>query len=489
VSSTPRTGRRADPFAALKPLQDALASAPFAPVLFVSGDDDWIVADAVRRVTALFRTTHSDSELSEYDGTGRSVSEALGDAATVALFSTHRLVTLDITELLRARKLTAEEVDALLDEAHEAGLSGPAEAGSGRILDRLARKARSLAASAGVDLADDLDDAARRLCGRVKRADRAPELARLLALPVEENEAVESGVDRLLHFVERAGRGDNVLLVHALGPEREHRATQSLRRSGVAADLSVGDEGARRDRLAALGLERAIDRGVAVEPEVFDLLTERGRLSARPFLSELDRLIDTASGKRVAIESAQRLIADERKEYGSDFVEAVTTRRALEACRILERLLGGGEFTAFRPFGGKEDGGASKKGPRGEAAFFPLLGLLAAELRRMLALKAALLERGLGESGSRRADYRTFTDRILPILKAARPGVPPLPTDGHPFVLHKAYVACFGWSLAELIDALAAMESIDRGVKSGSGSGPELLESFLLAQIPLQKAS
>ncbi|MEO6323847.1 MAG: hypothetical protein ABIT01_17530 [Thermoanaerobaculia bacterium] len=489
MSSNPRSGRRADPFAPLKPLLDALASAPFAPVLFISGDDDWIVADAVRRASALFRSTHVDSELSEYDGTGRSVSEAIGDAATVALFCTHRLVTLDVTELLRARKLTAEEVDALLDEAHEAGLSGPAESASHKILDRLARKARSLAASAGVELGDDLEDSARRLCGRVKRSDRAPELARLLALPGEENEAVESGVDRLLHFVERASRGDNVLLVHALSPEREHRATQSLRRAAASADLSVGDEGARRDRLASLGLERAIDRGVSVEPEVFDLLTERGRLSARPFLSELDRLIDTAAGKRVSIDSAQRLIADERKEYGSDLVEAVVSRRALEACRILERLLGGGEFTAFRPFGAKEEAGPAKKGPRGEAAFFPLLGLLAAEFRRMLAIKAALAERGLLEGGVRRADYRTFTDRLLPQLRTARPGVPPLPTDGHPFVLHKAYGASFGWGLHELVDALATMESIDRGVKSGSGSGPELLESFLLAQIPLRKAS
>lgn len=488
MSTSPRTARRADPFAALQTLLKSVDSAPFPPVLSISGDDDWIVAAAVKRVVSSFRASRPDGEVSEYDGAGRSVIEALGDAATIALFCTNRLVVLDISELLRVRKLTADEIDSLLDEAQEAGLDSP-EGRSLKVLERLARKARGLASMAGVEISGDLEDAARRLCGRVKRSDRSPELAKLLALGVEDNDASESSVDRLLEYVSRAGRGDNVLLVHAVSPDRDHRAFDLIRKTALSADLSVSDEVARRDRLAALGLERAIERGVAVDPDVFDLLSERGRLSARPFLSELDRLIDTAPGKRVLVESAQRLIADERKEYGSDFVEQVAARRPLDACRTLQRILGGGEFTAFRPFGGKDEAAAPKKGPKGEAAFFPLLGLLAAEIRRMLAMKSALSERGLGGSDARRADYRTFADRILPLLRATRPGFPPLPTEGHPFLLHKAYVASFAWTLGELIDALLEMEAIDRGVKSGTGSGPDLLEIFLLKQFPLKKAS
>ena len=56
-----------------------------------------------------------------------------------------------------------------------------------------------------------------------------------------------------------------------------------------------------------------------------------------------------------------------------------------------------------------------------------------------------------------------------------------MPLDGHPFVLHKAYLASFEWSLDELSAALAAMAGIDRGVKTGIGSGPELLQSWLLS--------
>ena len=217
-----------------------------------------------------------------------------------------------------------------------------------------------------------------------------------------------------------------------------------------------------------------------MEPEVFETLTERGRLSARAFLQELDRLIETAPSGRVTGEQAARLVVDERKEYGSDFVEKVAARQPLEALRMLESLLGGAEFTAFRPWGGKDDAPA-KKGPRGDAAFFPLLGLLAAELRRMLMLKAAVLERG---GPPRRMDYRTFADRLLPSLKAPRSGLPALPLDAHPFVLHKGYLASLDWSLGELAGALRDLESIDRGVKSGAGSGTELLEDFLLSGPP-----
>jgi DNA polymerase III delta subunit len=321
----------------------------------------------------------------------------------------------------------------------------------------------------------------------VKRADRSPELAALLALLPASEEGVESALDRLLDYAQRASASDNVLLVHAVLPDAQHRATQGLRRAARAVDLSVPDEPARRARLASLGLERAIDRKVLVEPEVFELLSGRGRLAARPFLSELDRLMDSAGGPRVTAEEAARQIADESREYGSDFVEAVAARDLGASLRLLAKLLSGASFTAFRPWGGKEDALPAKKGPRGEAAFFPLLGLLAAEIRRMLALRAALDERAASVP-ARRADYRGFVDRVLPALKAARPGLPPLPLDAHPFVLHKAYLAALGWTAEDLRLALMGLEAIDRGVKSGAGTGPELLEGWLFSRFERRAA-
>jgi hypothetical protein len=318
----------------------------------------------------------------------------------------------------------------------------------------------------------------------VKRADRAGALAALLASVPRSEGGAETALDALLDFAQRAGASDNVLLVHAVSPDAKHRATQSLKRAARAADLSVPDEAARRERLAALGLERAIERKILIEPEVFDLLSGRGRLFARPFLSDLDRLIDAAAGPRVTGEEAARQIADESKEYGSDFVEAVAQRDLFQALRLLAKLLSGATFTAFRPWGEREDAPSAKKGPRGEAAFFPLLGLLAAELRRMLALRAALEERAVPPAVGRRTDYRGFVDRVLPALKAPREGLPPFSLEAHPFVLHKAYLAALGWTTEDLRRALMGLSAIDRGVKSGAGTGPELLEAWLLSRLP-----
>ncbi len=465
--------RRPDPFSEIAPLVSAVGAAPLPPVLYVEGDDDWIVAEAVRRVAAAFREAFREGEVSAYEAPGGGAAEAVADAATVALFSTNRLVTLDATDLLRGRGLTAEELDALLDEAADAKEDA-------RATLRLARRARAIASAAGVSVGDDADDAARRVAGRVKRSARAQELAALLAVAGAEDEGSENALDRLLDFARRAAPSDNVLLVSAVSPDPDHGGVRLLRQVAKTADLSAGSEDARRARLHALGLERAIDRKALVDPEVFELLSGRGRLSARPFLSDLDRLIDSADGPRVTSEQAARQVADESREYGSDFVDAVAARDVLEALRLLGKLLAGATFTAFRPWGGKEEPpNAPKKGPRGESAFFPLLGLLAGEVRRMLAIRAALEERG---AAMRRADYRTFADRVLPALKAARPGLPPLPLDGHPFVLHKAYLACLNWTADELADALKGLEAIDRGVKTGAGTGSELLEAWLLAR-------
>jgi len=150
--------KRPDPFAPLAPLLAAAKTTPLHPLLFLSGDDDWIVAEGARRVAAAFREAFREGEVSAYEATGEGVKEAVADAVTVALFATNRLVVLEATELFRGRGLTAEEVDALLDEAEEAGEDA-------RVLTRLARRARALAGAAGVAVGDDPGDAARRIAG------------------------------------------------------------------------------------------------------------------------------------------------------------------------------------------------------------------------------------------------------------------------------------------------------------------------------------
>src|SRR5258706_11999803 len=99
----PRGGRKRDPFAPLKPLLAAVAAEPLRPVLFVLGDDGWIVGEAVKRLTAAFQKAFAEGEVAIYEGGEAAVREAVADASTLPLFASHRLVVLDANELLKTR--------------------------------------------------------------------------------------------------------------------------------------------------------------------------------------------------------------------------------------------------------------------------------------------------------------------------------------------------------------------------------------------------
>jgi DNA polymerase III delta subunit len=472
--------RLQDPFRNLVTLLEAATRAPLPPVLLIQGDDEWFVKEGARRAGMAFRKAFVEGEVCEYEGTASGVREAVNDVSTIALFSTNRLVIIEGTEIFRGKKVSGEEVEELLDQAKEAGLGAAQGAPADpRALQRISRKLRAALRAAGIATGEA--DAATKAGSKFKMAGRAPEIAAVLAQSAEDASEGSSPDDILRQYLEQARPGDNTLLVHAVNPDPEHHCVALMARIGTAVTLVAPDEASRRDRLAALGFERAVERGVSVDGAVFETLTERGRLTARAFLNELDRLISGAVNGRVTAEAAARLVVDEKKEYGSDLVEAIAQKRFTEAIQILERLLKGESFSAFRPQG-KEDG---SKGPKGEAAFFPILALLTNEFRRMLSLKSALTEnREAGTLvGRKRPDYRTFSEQVLSTLKNPMGGAPPLAVEGHPFVLFKSFQNLGNWSLKELGDGLLAMAAIDKAVKTGDGDGPEMFEAFLLERV------
>ena len=55
--------KRPEPFAEIAPLLSAAGTAPLPPLFFVTGDDDWIVAEAVRRIAAAFREGFREGEV------------------------------------------------------------------------------------------------------------------------------------------------------------------------------------------------------------------------------------------------------------------------------------------------------------------------------------------------------------------------------------------------------------------------------------------
>jgi hypothetical protein len=60
--------------------------------------------------------------------------------------------------------------------------------------------------------------------------------------------------------------------------------------------------------------------------------------------------------------------------------------------------------------------------------------------------------------------------------------VPALPLEAHPFLLYRSFQSAEGWTLEELTGALRGLSEVDRGAKSGGGSGFELMETWLLSR-------
>ena len=105
----------------------------------------------------------------------------------------------------------------------------------------------------------------------------------------------------------------------------------------------------------------------------------------------------------------------------------------------------------------------------------------------MLALRAALEERAARPSAAPRG---------LPRIRGPRPPR----AQGRPARASRRFRSTrtrssstrptsrpSNWTADELADALVGLEAIDRGVKSGAGTGPELLEAWLLSRLPSRR--
>ncbi len=217
-----------------------------------------------------------------------------------------------------------------------------------------------------------------------------------------------------------------------------------------------------------------------MDSEVLELLSGRGRLQARAFLSDLDRLIDSSEGPRVTAESAARQIADESNEYGSDFVEAVAARDMLQALRLLGKLLSGATFSAFRPWGAKEEAPGGEEGPARRGRVLP--APRSPRRRRAADARAPRRARGAG---------RRAASRGLPNVRGSHPARPEDAASRSPGAaprrpsLHPAQGVP---RVAELDRGRARRRARrDRGDRprrqDGRRLGSELLEAWLLSRL------
>src|SRR5262249_53888782 len=97
------------PFSSPAPVLPRLKSAPFPPLVFIAGDDEWIVSEAVKRAESAFKEAFPDGEVAPHTGERASLSAALEDVLSIPLFAPHRLVMFSGGDLFETPRAAGSE--------------------------------------------------------------------------------------------------------------------------------------------------------------------------------------------------------------------------------------------------------------------------------------------------------------------------------------------------------------------------------------------
>ena len=202
---------------------------------------------------------------------------------------------------------------------------------------------------------------------------------------------------------------------------------------------------------------------------------------ARPFLSDLDRLIDSAEGPRVTAEHAAP--AGRGREP--------RVRLGLRGGRRGARHARGPAPSRQAPLG-RDVRGLPAVGRQGRGALRPRRRARAARPRSSRSSASSRATCGgcspcvrPSRSGARRCAARTTArSRTASCPRSRRRGraCRRCRSRGTRSSSTRRTSRALNWTADELADALVGIEAIDRGVKTGAGSGSELLEAWLLAR-------
>lgn len=290
------------------------------------------------------------------------------------------------------------------------------------------------------------------------------------ALPVPEASGAPSA--RVYEDLLAQGLPAESVLVLTCEVVDERRALfKAIREKGAVIDCSVGPkkdystqmnpEAARakiRETIAAAG--KTIDR------EAGQYILERTGLSMRALASELEKLVlFVGSRAKIDLADVTQVLSESREAGVFDLTNALCARDAGKGLRALRSLLAQREPAVM------------------------IVGLLAAEVRRLI-LARSLLDERLGGQFDTGMTYAAFQARLLPRLQAEdakaktdeeRSG-PKTPLPGiHPFRLFNLFRTAAAFSQERLLHAMEEIAEADLALKTSGQPEALLLEQVLLS--------
>jgi DNA polymerase III delta subunit len=425
---------------------------PFAEapaVILVRGAVEFFVEEDAANVRAALADGETEILQFEDDASTEAVSDALLNRS---LFSARRIVSLDVSRLLGT-----DTPGVLLTAALEGWAAGGS---AGR--RHAFKNARALLAAFDLSPAENPAETAEAAARRARKKDDAATLAEILReLPEEKGGGVGVLRAAIRALLERGPNDGTVAVLTAVAPPAGVDLLEEIGAKGLVLESSVGEDAA--PALRRLAGSRAREREVALDAAAVDRLLERTDGEPALFSAELGRLLDGAGkGGRVRAADVEASVVDESSEDVYDFFDAIGRRDAGDALARLERLL---EIDRREVWQGNY---ALEVVP--EIWFQQLLGLITAEIRRMLLLRALLDEAGGFDAGMspRAFETRLYPRLVAPVAPFGRSAWGRAPK---PYALFKASQRAARYSTAELARALSRAADVDVSIKS---SGPPL---------------
>ena len=401
--------------------------------ILVCGPHEFFVDEAAEEARAELGFSEEEIERIPEEALAARLPDAL---STGSLFSSRRLVEADLSALFGR--------DSPAGLAEEAAAAWEKDSPAGR--REAFKKGRALLAALQID-DDDPEAAAAAAAKKIRRPDLREALEEIFR-EIPGGAPGNAAAGAVLAHLE-GGVPGTVLLARAVDPPRSSALYRRFDALG-AVRVAGGDENENARLLAARARKLAAEKRVAIEPAAIERLRARTAEEPRLFASELERLLDWAGENgKIGARDVEALVEDRRAEDVYAFFDALGARDRAETMRRLEAILSG---RALR---------TGEREIKGEEPLRALLGMLVAEIRRLLVVRARCEETRTRINPG--LSYGAYQSGVHPRLSAETTLL-----EGSPFLWYKAYQRAGRFSLAELVRALRRCADADAATKESA---------------------
>ena len=402
--------------------------------ILVCGPHEFFVDEAAEELRGELGFSEEEIERIPDESLAARLPDAL---ASGSLFSSRRLVEADLSALFGR--------DSPVALAEEAVSAWEKDSPAGR--REAFKKARALLAALQIE-----NESAEETATAAAKKIRKPELRE----PLEEifrelpggGTSGNAAAAAVAAHLEDAVPG-TVLLARAVDPPRTSALYKAFDARG-SVHVAGGDENENARLLAARARKLAAQKSVSIEPGAIERLRARTADDPRFFASELEKLLEWAGEKgKIAARDVEALVEDRRAEDVYAFFDALGARDRGETMRRLGAMLSG---RALRT------GEREIKGDEPLRAFF---GMLAAEIRRLLVVRARCEETRTRVNPG--LAYGAYQTGVHPRLSAGTTLL-----EGSPFLWYKAWQRAARFTLPELVRALRRCADADAATKDSA---------------------